>query len=112
MNNYVIGLTASSMKVASQLAGLHPYKKKILHKLYQPDFQRRLTFANWFLTRPPHFENSLIVTDESVFDLNGFSNRQNEIEWYPYGTGGNPTFSKELAMQPDRLMIWTGLLGI
>ena len=107
----VLGLTPSSMKKASEMAGLHPYRKKIRQKLLHLDLPKRLAFANWMLNLPPQFENTLIISDESVFDLNGFSNAKNEIEWFPWGGGGNPHFAKELTIQPGRLMIWAAVLG-
>jgi hypothetical protein len=102
----------SSMRKASVLAGLHPYRKKIRHKLFLRDYNPRMVFSRWFLALPQNFEDSLIISDESVFDLNGFSNGKNEVEWFPYGTGGNPLFSKEVSIQPGRLMVWAGIIGI
>jgi hypothetical protein len=51
------------------------------------------------------------MTDESLFDLNGYYNSQLDREWFPRGSGGNPTFTHETSIPRGKLMIWVGLLG-
>lgn len=58
----------------------HPYKMQILHKLKEEDYPRRLNFCQRFLNRTlqdPLFRTKISWTDESLFSLNGWINKQN-----------------------------------
>jgi hypothetical protein len=52
-----------------------------------------------------------IMTDEALFDLNGYSNSQTEREWFTQGSGGNPCFLKETSIPQGKIMIWVGFIG-
>lgn len=58
----------------------HPYKMQILHKLEEDDYPHRVNFCNNFLSftdRDPNFMSNILWTDESLFSLNGWVNKQN-----------------------------------
>lgn len=58
----------------------HPYKMQILHKLNEDDYPRRVNFCNSFLNftnRDQDFCSKILWTDESLFSLNGWINKQN-----------------------------------
>lgn len=58
----------------------HPYKMQILHKLKEADYPLRLNFCNRFLNTAqsdPEFTKKVLWTDESLFSLNGWMNKQN-----------------------------------
>ena len=47
----------------------------------------------------------------SSIDLNFSVNKQNQREWFPKNTGGNPNFYQEHQVPRHRVMIWIGVLG-
>lgn len=58
----------------------HPYKMQILHKLKEDDYPHRLNFCNSFLNftrQDQSFPSKILWTDESLFSLNGWINKQN-----------------------------------
>ena len=52
---------------------------QLVHELTEEDFDRRLQFAEWILTRsnPFGFAKTIVFSDESIFHLNENVNRHN-----------------------------------
>ena len=55
-------------KIARSILNLYPYKIKILHELKPPDYEKRIKFANWFLSAQG-IQNMFFASDEAYFNL-------------------------------------------
>ena len=90
------GLSQSSLhRILKNDIKAHPYKNKIKHQLLEPDFARRMTFCNWLLDHGPRFIDTIVVTDEDAFSMNGRVNTQNTRHWYTHPSYGN-VFEKSI----------------
>lgn len=61
-----------------------PYKIRKMQLLHAQDYQRRLTFCNWYLQKIREnnlFFNDIIWTDECYISSAGMFNRWNEHQW-------------------------------
>ena len=84
---------------------LKPYKKRKSFKLYQPDRQKRLDFANMLLSSARKRENMhqwLICSDEAYFYLNGGHNIQNDRIWAEF----QPNEIVETPLNDAKVMVW------
>jgi len=63
--------------------GLFPYKVELTHALKRGDQAKRQRFCRWLLGKwgSPRFRNSLLVSNEAHFYLNGLINKQNCRVW-------------------------------
>lgn len=60
---------------------LKPYKIHDCHRLLQPDFQKRVDFAEWYFKTSDISHDRIICTDEAYFYLTEPSNKQNNRLW-------------------------------
>lgn len=64
--------------------GFKSYKYQIHQELYEDDFNRRVTYCNWFLHQynlNNNFHNYILFSDESRFTNFGLFNRNNTRYW-------------------------------
>ena len=87
----------------------HPYKLKILHRLYDDDFERRMKMCEWFLGNifeDRDFLKKILFTDEANFYVNGEVDQMNIRYW----SNENPHFYRGSNEQGgQRLMVWLGV---
>lgn len=93
----------------------HPYKVKIVQKLFEEDKANRLSFARDELDRissdPAHL-TSIMFSDEAHYHLDGGVNRLNHRYWSPE----NPNWVSEESLHSPRTTVWAaigyeGLIG-
>ena len=96
---------------AMKKAGMHPFKKKQKQKLLPGSHAKRLKMAKWMIRRNSRFYYWLISVDESVFNLDGTCNRQNERDYRPWGSGASMDWIHEKRVHPPDVQILTGAVG-
>ena len=82
------------------------------HKLEYHDYERRVNFAQWFLSLHPATKFSLICSDEAYFFLTLPINKQNNRSWlheWPIGW-------IEVPLYDEKVLVWCaisaeGILG-
>ena len=94
----------SAHTIARSLLNLYPYKIKILHKLKPQDFEKRLKFANWFLSNDS-IEDYFIASDEAYFHLDGTVNNYNFRIW----SSTPPDYIVEKEVFPKKVLVWCGI---
>lgn len=60
---------------------LKPYKYQSIHQLYAIDYEKRVSFAQWWLGLSADSHKWLIATDEAYFYLTESINKQNNRLW-------------------------------
>ena len=80
---------------------LYQYKIHFIHALQPGDPERRIQFANWFLSTPG-IEKIFIASDEAYFDLNGAVNNYNFRIW----SESDPYFILQQLLNPPKLLVW------
>ncbi len=63
---------------------LKPYHLKLVHKLNEEDFDRRVQFSEIFLERDqvdPRWKDSVLWSHEAIFSLSETVNRHNCVYW-------------------------------
>jgi len=79
-----LGLGYSSIQKILKRNNFFPYKIDIVQFLKDTDFQRRIQFCEWLLTKTQEDDNflkTIIWSDESKFTKNGIFNRRNSHLW-------------------------------
>ena len=84
---------------------LKPYKFFQWHKLEEPDYQKRLNFAHWFLKLPKSSVNNIIFSDEAYFYLTLPANNQNNRTW----AESNPCLGVETPLHDLKILIWCAI---
>lgn len=87
---------------------LKPYKVTLVQRLKPDDAERRLTFCNWLLDKhrsDAGFLDSLFVSDESIFQLDGKVNTQNYRIWGEE----NPHVYNETKSFSPKITIWIAM---
>jgi transcriptional antiterminator len=78
------GVSKSSVRTATQLLKLRPYKTSVIHALQQRDTAGRVHFCSWFLQSvvkceiDPHLT---FFSDDACFHLQGYIITQNNSYW-------------------------------
>lgn len=91
----------SVYRIANQDLNLFPYKIHLVHELQPGDPERRIMFANWFLSIPG-IEKIFYGSDEAYFHLNGAVNNHNFRIW----SDSNPHLVQEQPLKPDKILVW------
>ena len=85
---------------------LFPYKLNAVHELLQTDFNKRAMYCNWFRQ---HCDANLLEEtyffDESLEQLSGFINSQNNTQW----NANNPHIFTESSLHPVKIGIWVAI---
>jgi len=88
---------------------LKSYIPTLCQGLHEDDYDRRLEFAQTFLTMVENNPDILKLTlwsDEANFKVNGHVNRHNAIYW----SANNPHQLMPVAQQGPGVMVWCGIL--
>jgi hypothetical protein len=80
---------------------LYPYKIKLIHELKAPDYNKRIKFAEWFLSIEG-IEKKFIASDEAYFHLNGAVNNHNCRIW----SDSDPICVIEQPLKPPKVLVW------
>lgn len=97
----------SLINVLKQLK-MKPYIPRLLHGLLEDDPDRRLQFAEDFIseaTDNPQILNQIVWTDEAQFKLNGKINRHNCVYW----TSENTHLTIETQLNQPGVTVWAGI---
>ncbi|XP_018375240.1 PREDICTED: uncharacterized protein LOC108769006 [Trachymyrmex cornetzi] len=90
--------------------GFHPYKVNLVHELNEDDFDRRVEFCEYMMSRiddDHNFLSRIVFSDEATFQLNGTLNRHNCRYWETT----NPNWMRDNRTQyPEKLNVWAGIL--
>lgn len=101
----------SSVHKILNRAEFHPFKVKLVHKLNEDDFDRRVEFCEDMMGRiveDPFLPSNIAFTDEATFQLDGTLNRHNCRYW----SDENPHWMREDKSQyPQKLNVWAGILN-
>lgn len=87
---------------------LYPYRIQRLHKLEPGDPQRRLAFAQDFLTRvaiDDDWLDTILWTDEAHFTLTGQVNSRNCVIW----ANENPHAFVQTPLHDQKVTVWCGV---
>jgi len=85
--------------------GLKPYRRQIVHELEPADYEKRVKFANWFLSLPSNAINFIIFSDEAWFTLKEPENQQNNRLWLK----SKPIDAIELPLHDEKIMVWCAI---
>ena len=107
----VLGVKPWNYCRAMKAAGMCPFKKKKKQKLLPGSHLKRLRMAKWMMRRNSRFYTNLCSVDESPVDLDGTSNRQNQRDYQPWGSGGSMDWIHERQVHPPGVQILTGMVG-
>jgi len=73
-----LGMSESTVKrILHKDLGFHPYKMMIVQTLNEGDYQQRLALAELMLEIIKEHEDTIMMSDEAHFHLNGSVNKQN-----------------------------------
>ena len=105
------GVSLGSVHKVMKLNKFHPYKIKILHELYEDDFDRRIEFCERMVeieaANGDQIKN-ICFSDECTFFINGFVNKHNCRYW----SNNNPhEFVEGATQRPEKVNVWDGILG-
>ncbi|KAL4467925.1 hypothetical protein ABPG72_022839 [Tetrahymena utriculariae] len=81
---------------------LKPYKQQHVQQLYDEDYDKRITFANWILSLPKNHISKIICSDESIFMLTQTINKQNDRQWM----SSKPNSQIEKPQFDQKLHVW------
>ncbi len=81
---------------------LKPYKLHKWHKLEHYDYEKRVDFANFFLSLPSDAKYNLICSDEAYFCLTEPKNSQNNRNWCE----SNPFLGIEYPLHDEKVLVW------
>ena len=84
---------------------LKPYKFHEWHKLEYNDYQKRVDFAEWFLSLPPKSKFYLVCSDEAYFYLTLPVNKQNNRQW----AISQPSEGVEIPLQDEKILVWVAI---
>lgn len=108
-----LGITKSSFNLITTTdLKWHPYKIRVVHKLEEGDYNRRIQFCRWFSYHAHNnrFLANVVIGDEAIFCMNGSVTTQNVRCYAP--RGNLPDFKYERKNQNrEKLHVWTGLCG-
>ena len=98
----------SAHTILKKKLSMHPYKMQICQKLHEGDFERHVAFCEWFLQKDAdnsNFNQTLIMSDEAHFGLNGCVNKQN----IGFRAEENPKETTEISLYSERVTVWCGI---
>jgi DNA-directed RNA polymerase subunit F len=84
---------------------LKPYKYHMCHKLQAADYEKRLDFARWYLSRPTDTPKYFICSDEAYFYLTESVNKQNNRMWCE----SRPSNWIEVPLQDSKIHVWCAI---
>ena len=84
---------------------LKPYKFHQWHKLEEPDYEKRVIFAQWFLKLPPSAKLYMFCSDEAYFSLTLPMNHQNNRLW----SQSQPIEGIETPLHDQKILVWCAI---
>ena len=84
---------------------LKPHKYQEWHKLDAHDYEKRVEFAHWFLSRPKEAKYFFICSDEAYFYLTLPINKQNNRMW----SDSRPLEGIEMALHDRKVLVWCSI---
>lgn len=91
--------------------GLHPYHFTPVQHLLQRDYQPRIDYCSWLISKcrqDPSFLSRILWTDEATFTREGIFNQHNSHFW----SEENPMQIRESNFQYEfKVNLWIGLIG-
>lgn len=84
---------------------LKPYKYQMCHELKPSDYEARLEFARWFLSKPENITQYFIVSDEAYFYLKEALNKQNDRMW----SESRPDEWIEAPLHDEKIHVWCAI---
>ncbi|KAK2946210.1 hypothetical protein BLNAU_18886 [Blattamonas nauphoetae] len=103
-----LGLTFGTTHRIIHSLGFTPYRMQTSHWLFDQDYQERVRFCRWFLTKhqdSPTFLNQIWFTDESRFTLDSSVNIHNSY----YYSRVNPHYHVEVPNTRRGLNVWCAI---
>lgn len=120
VENMVSELSSLSIRKASSALGvsstlvyhilhddlhLKPYKFHQWHQLLDPDYEKRVKFATWFLKLPPSAKMYMFCSDEAYFYLTLSLNNQNNRLW----SQSQPMQGVEYPLHDQKILVWCAI---
>uniref|UniRef100_A0A158P5N4 DUF4817 domain-containing protein n=1 Tax=Tetranychus urticae TaxID=32264 RepID=A0A158P5N4_TETUR len=99
----------TAWRILRQDLKLKPYHIKLMHKLNEDDFDRRVEWCDSVLVRLEDQDDLLgriIWTDEAIFSLSQTVNRHNCVYWD--SSNPNRTFEAD-NLGSEKIMVWCGV---
>jgi transcriptional regulator with XRE-family HTH domain len=99
----------TAWKILRKDLGLKPYHLRLIHKLNEDDFDRRVEFSELILEKlriDPELSNRIIWSDEAVFTLAETVNRHNCVYWESENSGH---FVEIDSLGAEKVMVWAGV---
>lgn len=84
---------------------LKPYKYHMCQQLRAPDYEKRLQFAHWYLSRPTETPKFFICSDEAYFYLTESVNKQNNRIWCE----SRPSNRIQVPLQDLKIHVWCAI---
>lgn len=91
--------------------GLYPYHHQPIHGLLERDYQQRVDFCRWILTKEREnngFVAKVLFTDEATFTNNGMVNIHNTHTWAVENPHATTTRGHQ---ERFAINVWAGILG-
>jgi hypothetical protein len=100
---------STALKILKKDLGLKPYHIRLIHKLNEDDFDRRVEFCETLLERvaeEPDVIDRIIWSDEAIFSLSETVNRHNCVYWEAENSGH---FQECDNLGSEKVMVWCGI---
>ena len=105
-----LGISKDSVwKIIRKDLNWYPYKPKNVVPLTERHKGLRVEFSKWLRSKPEDFPNSVIFTDEKMFEERCRSNTQNERYWAPCGQDPE-IYNESRVVGGPKLMCWAAIV--
>ena len=84
---------------------LKPYKFHNFQALEDADYEKRLIFANWFISLPKLTEMFMFFSDEAYFYLRLPINKQNNRYW----GDTDQLYTVEVPLHDEKVLVWCAI---
>ncbi len=99
----------STWKILKKDLKLRPYHLKLVHKLSEDDFDRRVEFSEIFLkhdNNDPRWKDTILWSNEAVFSLSETVNRHNCMYWDERNLNRSIEVDN---LGSEQVMVWAGI---
>jgi hypothetical protein len=107
----LLNISETSVRRILKNNKFHAYHIQLHQELNENDFNRRILFCQWMISKldhEPNFLQYVLFSDEATFHNNGFVNRHN----FHYYDNTNPHFTRFIDHQHRwSLNVWGAVLG-
>lgn len=103
-----LGISRGSLINIIRELKMKPYRPRLLHGLLEDDPDRRLQFAEIFISQAmdyPEILDQIIWSDEAQFKLSGYVNRHNSVYW----SSVNPHITIKSQLNKPGVTVWAGI---